>query len=130
MAGAFRASLRCLAVGLLALAMLIVPFAASTTAPSAKAFSDPCGYGAGTAGTASAAPDGAMERTCCPDPDGTTAPGSGCMALNCHAMPASLPAGAAPLPIDPKPVPVAMPVVGLPDGIAVDPALKPPRFSI
>ncbi|MBK3734432.1 hypothetical protein GAY29_15255 [Azospirillum brasilense] len=130
MGGSFRARLRCVAVGLLVLAMLIVPFTASTASVPAGVLSGPCGCGAGTAGAEPATADGAMERTCCPGPDGASAPGGGCMAPGCHAMPVSLPVGAPPLPVDPTPASIAMPAPGLPDGIAVDPALKPPRFSI
>lgn len=130
MAGAFRASLRCVAVGLLVLAMLIVPFAAATASVPANVLSGPCDCVAGTAGAEPATPDGAMERTCCPGPDGASASGSGCMTQGCHAMPVSLPVGAAPLPVDPTPASITMPVIGLLNGIAVDPALKPPRFSL
>lgn len=150
MSGAFTAGLRCVVVGLLVLAMLVVPFAPSATPALAAALSGPCGHSAGTTGAGAIAiaihtahpdaspcggaaepttPSGAMDRTCCPDPDGRVASGNGCMAMGCHAMPASLSEGAAPLPVHPPSVAVTIPAIVLLDGIAVDPALKPPRSA-
>lgn len=150
MSGIFGAGLRCVAVGLLVLAMLIVPFAPSAAPALASVLSGPCGHSTGPTGAgpvvaahpghsgaspcASAAkpttPGGAMDRTCCPGPDGKSAPGNSCTAVGCHAMPASLPMSVAPLPINPLPVSITTSGIDLLDGIAVDPALKPPRSFI
>ncbi len=150
MSGAFGAGLRFVAVGLLVLAMLVVPFAPSAAPALAGVLPGACGHGSGTTGAglvttqpghpdalpcAAAAeptqpsdgPSGVLDRTCCPGPDGPSAPDNGCMAVGCHAMPASLPAGAPPLPATPPAIAIMMPGIDLPDGIAVDPALKPPR---
>ncbi len=138
-----------MAVGLLLLAMLVAPLAPLTAPARASALSDHCGHAAGSlapspVGTnpvcASAspcasslegtAPTEAASRSGCPDIDGASGLGDGCMAVDCHAMHVSLPMGNALPLVVPPPASGAMPGTVPLNGIAVDPALKPPRSSI
>jgi hypothetical protein len=145
----FGAVLRYAAIGLLLLAMLVAPLAPLTAPARASALSDHCGHTVASlvpgpvaiqpacfSGSPCAlslewaAPTEAASRSGCPDIDGASGLGDGCMAVDCHAMHLSLPMGDALRLVVPPPASGAMPGAVLLNGIGVDPALKPPRSSI
>lgn len=124
------AVLRCVAVGLLLLAMLIAPL---TPAAAHRGGAGPVMSASLSHCTATAAWMTAMEKTgrdACPDPKGMAALGDCCMALGCHALHLGLPLSAALPSVGPPPMPIPIAATVLLDGVGVDPALKPPRPSL
>lgn len=132
----FAAGFRWMAIGLLVLAVLAAPFALLFASASANGLSIPCGPAAehcgGTGCTPSglAAADGTLAPLSCPDGHEAPVSGDACTISGCHAMPVTLPTGNAPPLVTLLPVPLAIPALALPAGIAIDPAPKPPRASL